>query len=342
MADTGFEIPYQVYPFNLTAGQEFQVPGFSRFIGVLTCTNATAIQIAFENGSYFTLPVGCSISEIEKPVKIKIKNNSGSTVTGTFASGNATFRDTRFTFDYSGTALPVTMADGASVALGSTTDAAASTDTGTFSLIALIKRLNTKLGSLGQQTMANSQPVVIASDQSNVGTNLKQLNGVTISVGSGTNGTGVQRFTLATDQAACSVAGLFSVKIDQTTQGTTNAVVSKVAASMGSTAVALNSAATTNAAFAKASAGCLFSISANNAAAAAKYVRFYNKASAPTVGTDVPIMVISLPALTSKEISFGNGKLFSTGIAYAITNLPAVLDATAVAAGDVQLAFDYA
>lgn len=338
----GMEIPYQTYPFTLTPGQTIQTPGFSRFITILTASNATAIQIAFENGSYFTLPVGCSVSEIAKPVKVWIKNNSGSTVTGTYASGNATFRDTRFTFDYTGTALPVTSVDGGIVSIGATTDPAASTDTGTFSLIALIKRLNTKLGTLGQQTMANSQPVVLASNQSNLPANLVQIGGVAVSVGSGTNGTGVQRFSLATDQAALSVAGVFSVKIDQTTSGTTNAITRKGTASSGLTTTNINSAASNNAGFAKASAGAIFHVTVMNASAATKYVRFFNKASAPAMGTDVPVSVIAIPATSSKEIEFSLGKAFATGIAYAITNAAPALDNTAVAAGDVQLSFDWA
>lgn len=51
----------------------------------------------------------------------------------------------------------------------------------------------------GQATMANSEPVVIASNQSNVPTNQAQINGVTVSVGSGVSGTGVQRVVLASD-----------------------------------------------------------------------------------------------------------------------------------------------
>lgn len=56
------------------------------------------------------------------------------------------------------------------------------------------------------------------------GVNVKEINGVAPLMGSGTNGTGAQRITIATDQAALSVAGVFSVKLDQTTPGTTNAV----------------------------------------------------------------------------------------------------------------------
>lgn len=60
-------------------------------------------------------------------------------------------------------AVPITDA-----AMGAQADAAASTDTGTFSMIALIKRMLTKMPSQGQALMAASQPVVIASNQSAV------------------------------------------------------------------------------------------------------------------------------------------------------------------------------
>jgi hypothetical protein len=62
-----------------------------------------------------------------------------------------------------------TIADGADVAEGAKADAAATTDTGTFSLIALFKRLLQKFttqfpAALGGTTAANSFPVTLASD----------------------------------------------------------------------------------------------------------------------------------------------------------------------------------
>ena len=58
-------------------------------------------------------------------------------------------------------AVPTSSAD-----LGAKADAAASSDTGTFSLIALFKRLFSKIpAALGAQTSANSLSVVMASDQ---------------------------------------------------------------------------------------------------------------------------------------------------------------------------------
>lgn len=54
--------------------------------------------------------------------------------------------------------------------------------------------------SLGQQAMAGSVPVAIASNQSNVPINNAQVSGTAISVNSGTKDAGTQRVVLATDQ----------------------------------------------------------------------------------------------------------------------------------------------
>lgn len=58
----------------------------------------------------------------------------------------------------------VTVADGANVAQGTTTDLAYTSGAGT--LISILKGIFGKFGSLGQKNMAGSAPVVIASDQS--------------------------------------------------------------------------------------------------------------------------------------------------------------------------------
>lgn len=60
----------------------------------------------------------------------------------------------------------------------------------------------------GQGTMANSSPVVIASNQSNLPTNTAQVNGVTVLTGTGATGTGAQRMTVSTDQATNAGAAL--------------------------------------------------------------------------------------------------------------------------------------
>ena len=105
------------------------------------------------------------------------------------------------------------------------------------------------------------------------------------------------------------------------------------------TSTSLLSAATTNAALIKASAGRLFFVFAENYTASTKFLRFYNKASAPTVGTDTPYITISIPANSSKEVAFYPSVVpyFSIGMAYAITGGSTDLDATATAAGDVRV-----
>lgn len=118
-----------------------------------------------------------------------------------------------------------------------------------------------------------------------------------------------------------------------------------VVGSTVSTAVTLytvNSAATTNAANIKSTAANLYGISAMNTSATTKYVRFYSKATTPTVGTDVPIMVVAVPATSSKEIEYVPGLRVATGLGVSITGGAAATDATAVAAGDVQLLVSYA
>jgi len=108
------------------------------------------------------------------------------------------------------------------------------------------------------------------------------------------------------------------------------------------TPFAVNSAATTNATSVKASAGRLMGLCASNAGAGAAFVKLYNKASAPTVGTDVPVLTIPVPASSVLSLDLGAlGRQFTLGIALAITNLVADSDTTAVAAAQVKVIGDY-
>lgn len=108
------------------------------------------------------------------------------------------------------------------------------------------------------------------------------------------------------------------------------------------TASAVNSAATTNATSVKASAGTAFSVTCSNTGGAAAFVKLYNLAASPTVGTSVPVLTISVPASGTVNVSFGStGYRFATGIALAITNLAADTDTTAVAANQVKVLTSY-
>lgn len=109
------------------------------------------------------------------------------------------------------------------------------------------------------------------------------------------------------------------------------------------TPISVTSAASTNASVQKTSAGNLFEISVSNPTATPAYVKLYNKATAPTVGTDIPVLTIVAPATSATQIASANGltfsqigKRFSTGIAMAITAGPLATD-TAVAVAGVQV-----
>lgn len=104
------------------------------------------------------------------------------------------------------------------------------------------------------------------------------------------------------------------------------------------TASNVNSAATTNPTVVKGSAGTLYNIGASNIGAAAAFIKLYNKATAPTVGTDVPLLTLSVPAGGNVDFDLGPmGHRFGTGIGLAITNLAADTDTTAVAAAQVKV-----
>jgi hypothetical protein len=108
------------------------------------------------------------------------------------------------------------------------------------------------------------------------------------------------------------------------------------AATGAMTKARVKAAATTNATSVKAAAGRLYELHVGNASAAIKYLKLYNKATAPTVGTDTPAATYPIPANGGRvDIVSINGISFATGIAYAITGAVGDADATAVAVDDV-------
>jgi hypothetical protein len=105
----------------------------------------------------------------------------------------------------------------------------------------------------------------------------------------------------------------------------------------------VNSLATTNGALILTGTSGLQALWATNTGATAAFVKLFNKATAPTVGTDVPEMIISLPAATAGfpgtvEVTPGfNGYRFPLGLGIAITGAVGDTDTTAVAAGQVKV-----
>lgn len=95
-----------------------------------------------------------------------------------------------------------------------------------------------------------------------------------------------------------------------------------------------SAAASTNATVAKASAGDIHRVTGYNDSAGLRYLKLYNKATAPTVGTDTPILTLALEAHSAFNIEIG-GYYCSAGIAYALTTGAADADTAAVTAADI-------
>lgn len=62
------------------------------------------------------------------------------------------------------------------------------------------------------------------------------------------------------------------------------------------------------------------------------YVKYYNKATAPTIGTDIPVLTFSIPANDSKVIELDNPIDFPLGLGLGMTGLAIDNDTTAIVA----------
>lgn len=147
----------------------------------------------------------------------------------------------------------------------------------------------TRTPALGQATSANSSPVVIASDQSNVPTSQKP----------GTSGgTLIYRAVAAGSNNAASIKG---------------------------------------------SAGQVYGWEIYNAAAAARYVKLYNKASTPAPATDNGLLkvVIGIAAGQRAFYNSENGIAFGTGIGIAAVTGISDTDNTSTVANDLVFNVEY-
>lgn len=111
----------------------------------------------------------------------------------------------------------------------------------------------------------------------------------------------------------------------------------------GATSFTLISAASTNSTLVKASTGVLYMVVATNNSATVAFLKMYNKATAPTVGTDVPVLTFMVPANGGIMVPIpSTGITFATGIGFALTALATTTDTTAVTLNQIQLNGAYA
>lgn len=101
---------------------------------------------------------------------------------------------------------------------------------------------------------------------------------------------------------------------------------------------AASSANTTNATSAKGSAGRVHGWAVYNSNASPRYFKVFNKATAPTVGSDTPVLRVLIPAGGGSNISIPSpGVTLATGIAWCLTTGAADSDTGAVASNEIQV-----
>ena len=115
------------------------------------------------------------------------------------------------------------------------------------------------------------------------------------------------------------------------------------AAAGGATPHFVVAANTNNSTSLKGSAGTVYAIQTGSIAASAPYyLKLYDKATAPTCGTDTPVGVFLVPPTNSgNNVSVVVGKAFTLGIGYCVVTGIANNDNTAVPAATVLVNIDY-
>ncbi len=103
----------------------------------------------------------------------------------------------------------------------------------------------------------------------------------------------------------------------------------------------IQSASGTNATSVKTTSGSIYDMDLGNNGTTDVWFKIYNKASAPTVGTDTPIWSVYVPKGTARSYTSDYPIGFSSGLAYAITGGAADSDTTAVAANQLTGVLNY-
>lgn len=170
---------------------------------------------------------------------------------------------------------------------------------------------------------------IIGALSANQSTNVAQINGVTPLMGNGATGTGSPRVTVSSDNTANTNPWLATI-VPSAAQGasTTHHAISAVGNNL------------TNV---KNAAGTITALQVSNINAAGRYLKLYNKASAPVLASDIPVMTIFLPANSNQTINgiSAAGIRFSLGISYALTTGITVTDTGSVAANEHSIGIFY-
>ena len=198
---------------------------------------------------------------------------------------------------------------------------------------------NVNFGSIVAST-ANSSSSTLSSTITAVGSYKVILNGfayyrlrVTVA---GSTGTYSYAYSLNPRSS------VFNTSVSVTSMPTTSVNISTTANAGHSTHHTAISAATTNATNVKSSSANIGLIIISNVTSNVAYFKLFNLAVAPTMGTSSPVLNYPIQPNTTLAIDCGfAGIRLTTGLSYAITGGQALLDTTAVGAGDVVVNISY-
>jgi hypothetical protein len=203
--------------------------------------------------------------------------------------------------------------------------AATPAGTNTIGSVKLTDGTSTAVLKAASTAAAATDPAIVVAISPN--------NTVPVSIASLPSGAVTNAGTFAVQAAQ---SGTWTVQIGNTPNTTAILTTNVPTTTGGPTVQRIKAAASTNATSVKASAGQVYGWALYNNTASARFVKIYNKASSPTVGTDTPAFTIIIPASGGTNVEWSNGIPLGTGIALAITGLIADSDTTAVAADDVH------
>lgn len=126
------------------------------------------------------------------------------------------------------------------------------------------------------------------------------------------------------------------------TEGRGITVMPTADGSTGLTQFRRTSTADANVVLVKAGSGRIYGYVFANTSATTRYVKLFNKATAPILGTDPPVRIIMVPANGIAAYHIGPGLPFSAGIGMAITADAADGSGASVSASDILVQIDYA
>jgi hypothetical protein len=128
----------------------------------------------------------------------------------------------------------------------------------------------------------------------------------------------------------------------QNSNGYWNVALAAIPTQSGILLGRIQSAASTNLTLVKNTHGNLYAVDIGNGGTVDAWIKFYNKATAPVIGTDTPVFTSYIPKGTARTISYSTPYGFTVGLGYGITGAAADTDTTAVALNQITGVINYA